>query len=62
MRESVILKQYLPIDYPEEPLKIKGPGEVFKIIDKYYPRRIIRPATQFFIEEIFDEMPDNPGN
>ena len=39
-------------------LTIKSIEEVFKIIDKYYPRRIIKPATQFFLEEIFDEIQD----
>jgi len=34
-------------------LKIRSIEEVFKIIAKYYPRRIIKPATQFFFEEIF---------
>jgi len=37
-------------------LKIKSAADVFKIIDKYYPRRIIKPATQFFLEEVFDEV------
>ena len=40
-------------------LNIKSTEEVFKIIEKYYPRRIIRPATQFFLEEIFDEIQDD---
>lgn len=37
-------------------LNIKTSEEVFKIVDKYYPRRIIKPATQFFIEEIVNEI------
>ena len=40
-------------------LKIKTVEEVFNIIDKYYPHRIIKPATQFFLEEVFDETLDN---
>ncbi len=36
-------------------LNIGSSGEVFGIIEKYYPRRQIRPATQFFIEEMFDK-------
>jgi len=40
-------------------LKITTVDEVFKIIDKYYPRRIIKPATQYFLEEVFDEIQDN---
>ena len=43
-------------------LNIKSIEEVFKIIDKYYPRRIIKPATQFFLEEIFDEIQDDSRN
>jgi len=43
-------------------LKIKHVEEVFKIIDKYYPRRIVKPATQFFLEEVFDEIKDNSRN
>ncbi|MFM9904585.1 MAG: hypothetical protein ACKVQJ_08455 [Pyrinomonadaceae bacterium] len=29
--------------------------EVFSIIEKYYPRDQIKPATQYFIEEIFQK-------
>ena len=29
-------------------------NEVFSILEKYYPRRQIKPATQFFIEELFE--------
>ena len=43
-------------------LKIKTKDEVFKIIEKYYPHRIIKPATQFFLEEIFDEIQNNSRN
>ncbi len=43
-------------------LKIRTVEEVFRIIDKYYPHGIIRPATQFFLEEIFNEIQDNSGN
>ena len=35
-------------------LGIKTPQEVFSILEKYYPREQIRPATQFFVEEIFE--------
>lgn len=34
-------------------LAIKKPEDVFTIIEAYYPRRIIPPKTQFFIEELF---------
>jgi hypothetical protein len=29
-------------------LKIESVEDAFKIIDKYYPSRTIKPATQFF--------------
>lgn len=34
---------------------IKSPEEVFAILEKYYPRKQIKPATQFFIEEMFGQ-------
>jgi hypothetical protein len=40
-------------------LGIKTVEEVFEIIEAYYPRRMIRPATQFFLEEIFNEEPSD---
>lgn len=43
-------------------LGIKTVREVFEIIETYYPRRMIRPATQFFLEEIFNEKPDDSRN
>ncbi|MBI1746847.1 MAG: hypothetical protein HYR55_09705 [Acidobacteria bacterium] len=36
-------------------LDLKTPPEVFAIVEKYCPRRQIKPATQFFIEELFGE-------
>jgi len=50
------------IEFLINKLKITTIDEVFKIIDKYYPRRIIKPATQFFLEEVFDEIQDNSGS
>lgn len=34
-------------------LGLQTPDEVFKILESYYPRQIIKPATQFFVEELF---------
>lgn len=34
-------------------LGLKTPDEVFAVIEKYYPRQQIKPATQYFIEEMF---------
>lgn len=31
------------------------PDEVFTILEKYYPRQRIKPATQFFVEELFEQ-------
>ncbi|MGB7070866.1 MAG: DUF6036 family nucleotidyltransferase [Pyrinomonadaceae bacterium] len=36
-------------------LGLTKPEEVFSIIEKYYPRNQIKPATQYFIEEIFQK-------
>lgn len=35
-------------------LGLKSAQEVFSILEKYYPRQRIKPATQFFIEELFE--------
>lgn len=35
-------------------LKIKSAKEVFKIIEKYYPKNRIPAKTQFLIEELFE--------
>jgi hypothetical protein len=36
-------------------LKIKSADAVLEIVEKYYPRQQIKPATQFFIEELFGQ-------
>jgi len=36
-------------------LNLKTAPEVFSILEKYYPRQQIKPATQFFIEELFEK-------
>ena len=35
---------------------IQSVQEVFNILEKYYPRNQIKPATQFFIEELFGQL------
>jgi len=35
-------------------LNIGSSDKVFNIIEEYYPRKHIKPATQFFIEELFE--------
>ncbi len=34
-------------------LKIKKAEQVFSILEKYYPQQRIKPATQYFVEELF---------
>jgi hypothetical protein len=36
-------------------LGLKNPDEVFAVIEKYYPRQQIKPATAYFIEELFQQ-------
>ena len=36
--------------------KIKSPEQVFELIENYYPRKAIPAKTQFFLEELFDEL------
>ena len=36
-------------------LRLEKPDEVFAVIEKYYPRQQIKPATQYFIEELFEQ-------
>jgi len=36
-------------------LGLRQAEEVFAILEKYYPRQQIKPATQFFIEELFEQ-------
>lgn len=35
-------------------LKLQTVDEVLAILEKYYPRQLIKPATQFFVEELFE--------
>jgi hypothetical protein len=36
-------------------MKLRSSQDVLSIVEKYYPRNRIRPATQFFIEELFQK-------
>lgn len=38
-----------------EMLGLKSPEEVFDIVEKYYPKNQIKPGTQYFIEELFQQ-------
>lgn len=35
-------------------LGLTNPADVFRILEQYYPKNRVRPATQFFVEEIFE--------
>ena len=35
-------------------LRLQSADEVFAVLEKYYPRQRIKPATQFFVEELFE--------
>jgi hypothetical protein len=37
-------------------LGLVSPEQVFGIVQKYYPKNQIRPATQYFIEELFESV------
>lgn len=37
-------------------LQITSPEQVFTVVQKYYPKNSIRPVTQYFIEEIFEQQ------
>lgn len=36
-------------------LGLTTPEQVFDLLEKYYPHQRIRPATQFFVEELFEQ-------
>ena len=36
-------------------LSIRKAKEVFDIVEKYYPKHVIQPKTQFLIEEMLEE-------
>lgn len=38
-----------------EALNLTSAGDVFEIVEKYYPRNQIGPKTQYFIEELFQD-------
>ncbi len=37
-------------------LKVKTADEALAILEKYYPRHQIKPATQYFVEELFEQL------
>lgn len=36
-------------------MNLTRPAQVFEILEQYYPHQRIKPATQFFIEELFED-------
>ncbi len=43
------------VEFLVQLLKINSAEQVFGILEKYYPHQQIKPATKFFIEEIFQQ-------
>ena len=43
------------IEFLIDTLKLTQPDQVFSILEKYYPHQRVKPATQYFIEELFDQ-------
>ncbi len=43
------------VEFLIEHLHLQTPREVFAILEKYYPRQQVKPATQYFIEELFEK-------
>jgi hypothetical protein len=37
-------------------LDLKTAADVFEILEKYYPRQQIKPATEYFVEELFEQL------
>lgn len=37
-------------------LNLKTAEEALQILEKYYPRQQIKPATQYFVEELFEQL------
>ena len=47
-------KDRTDVEFLIEKLGLVSAEEVFKILEGYYPKKQIKPATQFFIEELFE--------
>ena len=43
------------IEFLIRALNLVRPEDVFAILEKYYPRQQVKPATQFFVEELFEQ-------
>jgi hypothetical protein len=43
------------IQFLIEALRLTKPEQVFSILEKYYPRQQVKPATQYFVEELFGQ-------
>ena len=40
-------------------LHLQKPDDVFRIVERYYPKRMIPPKTQFLVEELLPEQKDS---
>lgn len=52
-KEEIIT--YADVKFLISHLGLTRPEQVFAILESYYPRHRIKPATQFFIEELFEQ-------
>lgn len=43
------------IEFLINTLGLTQPEQVFAILEKYYPRQQVKPATQYFVEELFGQ-------
>jgi hypothetical protein len=43
------------IEFLIKRLGLTHPAQVFAILEKYYPRHQVKPATQYFVEELFGQ-------
>lgn len=43
------------VEFLIQRLGIRSPQEVFSVLEKYYPRGQIKPATRYFVEDLFQQ-------
>jgi hypothetical protein len=43
------------IEFLIDRLNLQKAEQVFEVVKNYYPRKETKPATQFFIEELFEQ-------
>lgn len=45
------------IEFLINELSLRSAEQVLEIVKNYYPRKQVKPATQFLLEEVFDRQP-----